>query len=286
MHSDFPTTAKSARAAIPVPNVPLEKILRRSRALSNHDRLRMVVAAGALALAAVAGGTVGPKIYGGIQFWFSGGRWAVAVHSLTIMSPPTVAELRTVTKNATFRVVYPVGLPAGTHLIRIMFAPATHPTSITLNYLNARSGYFGGFTLIDSRIVNATAFPHPRNGQTLYGVASAHLTRLQIGDETVVAFGDKGPPARMHGIEAAMQSTSPAAALSANEAMLWKNSPVERGMGVWGRRRSACRRSQRRVDRSWRLAANSGAGAPESTPAGCKGYLSNKHPVLQGPPRI
>src|SRR6185312_17003002 len=47
---------------------------------------------------------------------------------------------------------------------------------------------------------------------------------------TVVAFGDKGPPARMHGIEAAMQSTSPAAALSANEAMLWK---IRLLSGVW-----------------------------------------------------
>lgn len=220
MHSEFSMLAKSARAAIAVPDVPFDNIVSRSRALGYRARLRTVVACGALALAAVAGGTVGPKVYDGIQFWFSGGRWAAVMHSFASMNPPSPSDLRGVTARATFPVVYPVGLPDGTHLIRVICAPADHPTSITLMYLNIRSGFSPIFTLVDSRIINATA--PPETGAIPRGLPANRVAQWRFGDETVLAYRDAFFDLHAGAIEKAMQATSPGESLSANVAMLWK----------------------------------------------------------------
>jgi hypothetical protein len=100
VHSDFSTTAKSARAAIPVPEVPLESIRSRSRTLGNRDRLRMLVACGVIALAAIAAGALSLKLYGGIQFWFSGDRRVGLFHSLTFVDLPNVNDLHSITAKA------------------------------------------------------------------------------------------------------------------------------------------------------------------------------------------
>jgi hypothetical protein len=219
MHSDFSTTAKSARAAILVPSVPLENIMSRSRALGNRDRLRTIVVCGAMALAAIGAAATGSKLYGGIQFWLSGSQGAVTIHSMAVVSPPLGNDLRVIAAKATFPVVYPVGLPAGTRIIRIMYAPADRPTSITLQYLNPRSGFNVILTVVDSTIVNATSLPMPGGGQApRFGT----VAQWNVGDETVIAFSGNLAPSFVRTIKDAMRSTSPSASLSTNEAMLWR----------------------------------------------------------------
>jgi hypothetical protein len=211
-------TAKSARAAIPVPIVPLQRIVGRSRALANRDRLRTVVACGVVALAAIGATTVGTKLYDGIQFWISGDRGAAIVHSMAVMSPPLAGDLRAVAAKATFAVVYPVGLPAGTRITRVIYAPAGHPTSITLQYLNPRSGFRAGLTLVDSAVVNATSLPPSSGGRA---PKLAAVDQWRIGGETVIGLMGKLAPPTVRTIQDAMRSTSAADSLIASEKMLW-----------------------------------------------------------------
>lgn len=217
MHSDFSIMAKSARAALPVPGVPLGDIVNRSRALGNRGRLRMVVTSGALALAAVAGGTVGTKVYDGVQFWISGSRGTVMMHSLAITNSPTRRELRDLSARATFPVVYPVGMPKGTRLTGIIYAPTDHPTSITLQYANRRTGFNGSLSLVDPQAVNAANLPTSMGGRP---PRFANASQWRVGGETVIAFREYISPADAQKIEDAMRSTTPASSLSANEGML------------------------------------------------------------------
>jgi hypothetical protein len=219
MHSDFSAIAKLEREGIAVPATPLETIFSRSRALRSRDRLRMVLTCGAL-IGAIGAGTVAPKLYDGIQFWMHGDRWAVIVNSMAIMSPPSATDLRTVTASATFPVVYPVGLPAGTHLIRAIYAPADHPTSITLQYLNPRSGLQSDFTLVDPRAVNATAFPAAGDRRPHF--AELRQRQWRVGSETVIAFQGNARPSYAQAIERAMLAATPSESLSATENTLWR----------------------------------------------------------------
>ena len=133
MHSDFSMTAKSARAAILVPGVPLENIMSRSRALGNRDRLRTIVVCGAMALAAIGAAATGSKLYGGIQFWLSGSRGAIIIHSMAVMSPPlrgtTFASSRRRRPFRSFTRLVCRTAHASWHGVR----GGRHPTSITLN---------------------------------------------------------------------------------------------------------------------------------------------------------
>ncbi|HTA40314.1 MAG TPA: hypothetical protein VK760_14620 [Candidatus Acidoferrales bacterium] len=219
MHADFSIAAKSARAALAVPAVPLERIVNRSRALGNRDRLRSVVLCGAMVLAAAAATTVGTRLYSGIQIWLSGNRAAVIVHSMAIVSPPLGNDLRALAAKATFPVTYPVGLPDGTRITRVIYAPADHPTSLTLQYLNPRSGFSAGLTLVDPAVVNATNLPASGGGQAPW---FSTVDQWRVGGETVIGLMGKIAPANVRAIQDAMRSTSPSASLSASEAMLWK----------------------------------------------------------------
>ncbi len=217
MHSDFSATAKAVRAAIPVPSISLETIRGRSRARERRGRLRMVVACGVLALGAVGAGTVGAKLYNGIQVWLAGNRGAMLVRSFSLVSSPSASDLRTIAAKATFPLVYPVGMPPGTHVIRVAYAPAENPTSVVLQYLNPHSGFHAGYALVDSTAVNATALPPIGSQRPRYG----KVRHWRIGGETVIAFAGAVAPGYARAIERAMQTTSAAKSVAENEAMVW-----------------------------------------------------------------
>jgi hypothetical protein len=175
-------------------------------------------ACAALAFVTVGAGAVGAKLYGGVQLWLSGNKAAVVVHSFSMIDSPSAAEVRAVTANATFPAIYPVGLPAGTHLIRISFTPADRPNAIFVEYRNPRARFNAGFALFDSTAINA--------GEVSMPVADARhrfgeVYQWRTGSETVVIPKDALSASYAGSIEAAMNASSTAESLSANTAILW-----------------------------------------------------------------
>lgn len=217
MYSDFSTAAKSARGAIAVPALSMEVIRGRSRSVGIRERVRKLAACGALAVG-LLGGAVAAKVYGGVEFWLSGGKAALVLHSFAMIGTPTAADLRRITADATFPVTFPVGMPAGTRLIRVAYAPIDRPNFIWVQYRNPRANFNMGFCLLDSSAVLGGQLPTLPGGAPA-GAADAY--QWPAGSETVVLFKDPTASRYASEMEAAMQRTSPAQSLAENEAILW-----------------------------------------------------------------
>ena len=216
MHSDFSTRGRSVRELIPVPTVPLDSIRRRSRAARARGRMRTIVACAAIVIAALGTGAgVGAKIYDRVHVWLSGGRSAIVVHSGVIMRHPIGSELREAIAHATFAVVFPVGLPAGSRVEMVTLAPADRPSAITISYQNG-SGFNRSFALLDPAVVSdAAKLP---GGPV--GIGTGTVRRWQIGGEIVLVRSTGSPAHDLDRIETAMIGSSPRDSLAANEAML------------------------------------------------------------------
>ncbi|MDB5068972.1 MAG: hypothetical protein JWM87_83 [Candidatus Eremiobacteraeota bacterium] len=219
MDSDFSTMGRSARELIPVPALPLESIRSRSHRVRARGRMRAFVAFAAVSLCALgAVGGVGAKIYHGAQVWLSGGQVTSMVDSGILMRQPTAAELRNVIARATFPVVFPVGVPAGSRVYMVTLAPADHPSMITVSYQNDRSGFKASFALLDPAVVNSGDAALP--GGSAPPLRAAYHWRA--GGETVAVLKNLISLRDANRIEAAMAEASPAGSLAVTEAMLPK----------------------------------------------------------------
>jgi hypothetical protein len=219
MAANFSTAGRTARERIPVPAVPLETIRERSRAAARREGVRNAILCATLAFAVVgAAAGLGSKIYDGIRVWLSGGTAAIEIRSLVTVSDPTATDLRNAITRATFPVVLPVGLPAGSRVVRLAFAPAERPTSVYLLYENRRTGRSAGFLLTDSSVVNTPGLllpsgaARPRFGQ---------VYQWRTADETVIVPQESDiSSADANRIEAAMARANPASSLAENETLL------------------------------------------------------------------
>jgi hypothetical protein len=211
MHSDFSARGKSARELIPVPALAMDSIRSRSHAAGARDRIRAFAACGALSIGAL-GAAAGfhQQISDGVRVWFSGTQAAVAIRSFTMVRNPTAADLRSVAARATFPIVFPVGVPAGTQLTRMFFAPADHPNFVFVEYHNARANSNTSFTLLDSTAINPSDVALP--AAPLRTPAGA-LRQWRAGAETVLG------PRNDDRIETAMANASPSESLAAAETM-------------------------------------------------------------------
>jgi hypothetical protein len=219
MTENFSTAGRSARDLIPVPAVPLETIRQRAHAAQRREGVRRAIVCAALAVAAlgVAAG-LGVKIYDGIRVWLSGSKAAIEIRSMASVSDPMASELRHAIASATFPVVLPVGLPAGSRLVRIAFAPAERPTSVFLLYENRRTRRSAGFLLTDTAVVNTPGLLLP-SGAT--GPRFGDVYQWRIGSETVIVPQKSDVSfAEVDRLEAAMAKTGPAASLAETEALL------------------------------------------------------------------
>jgi len=219
MQSDFSATARTARAAIPVPGFPVERIRARAHAATTQARTRLAALVTALVLAGVgvqAG--LAEKLFHGVRVWLSGEKAAVAVDSFAMVSFPTPDDLRAVVAHATFPVVLPVGLPPQTRVLRVFAAPAGRPTYVMLEYLKTGSASQASFSLVDT---NALGTGTP----SIPGVAVTPefrpVARWTVGGETVLVPPkyDEGRGGRM---QAAMRESTPAQSLAQNEAHAWR----------------------------------------------------------------
>ena len=154
MGSDFSAMGRSARELIPVPPVPLQSIRGSSHRARARGRMQTIAACAAVSLCALGAGA-GAKMYHDAQVWLSGGKITATVHSGVLMHQPTAAELRKAIARATFPVVFPVGVPAGSRVYMVTLAPAERPSMITVSYQNERSGFKASFALLDPAVVDS-----------------------------------------------------------------------------------------------------------------------------------
>jgi hypothetical protein len=221
MRADFSAMGRAARELIAAPVVPMEAIRGRAQAARVRDRARMLIACAALAIGAL-GATVGldARIYEGIRVWLSGGKAAIEVRSLVLISNPTAPDLRRAVAHATFPVILPVGVPGGSRIIHMGFAPAVRPDAVFVQYRNPRVNFNVGFLLVDSTDVSAaqafmpTGVAKPRFGD---------VYQWRVGSETVIVPQKASISADdVRRVEAAMMKTTPSDSLAANEAMLYR----------------------------------------------------------------
>lgn len=218
MPADFSTAGRTARERIPVPAVPLEIIRERSRADQRRAGMRKAILCATLAVAAVgAAAGFSSRIYDGIRVWLAGSKAAIEIRSLVTVSDPTATDLRRVVAHATFPVVLPVGLPAGSRIIRIAFAPAAHPTSLFVQYKNGRSGLSAGFLLTDSSAVNTPGLLLPSGAaRPRFG----EVYQWRTADQSVIVPQASGiSSGDINRIEAAMANASPATSLAESETL-------------------------------------------------------------------
>ena len=216
MSYDFSAQARSARALIDVPEVPIATIRARSRASRAHERMRIAAACAALlvVVALGAGTGAGAKLYSSVRVWLSGGKAAVTVSSFDGVREPTSAEFRNAIAHATFPVVLPIGLPAGSRVTHVFSTPAGHPSALFISYANDRTGKHVSFVLVDPAVVDL-------GGQLMkmQGASPSAMYDWRAGAE-VVLVPKTISAAEADRIKAAMQTATPAGTLAATEPML------------------------------------------------------------------
>ncbi len=216
MPSDFAEVGKTLEDALSVPDLPLESIRSGARAARMRQHWRVVVVTAFAAIIALASGTVlAAKVFG-FQMWLYGNRVAMmSPHSLTIYRGPDETTVRHVISNATFPVVFPVGLPSGERVLRLVVTPADHPSAILIQYhKNGERGY----TLIDSSLVQNGTPPQ------LPGIASVPLSKLhywRVGSEVVVSPNPAQWP-KDAAVKAAMLRATPQGSLAQTISRLYR----------------------------------------------------------------
>jgi len=216
MGSDFSAMGKAARAQIRVPELSIESIRERSHTAATRERTRALIVSLVIGLAVLgAGAAFGEKLYNGVRVWLSGGKVALVISSFTMVREPTAADLRSVVAHATFPVVLPVGLPAGTRVTMLQFAPADRPSFIIVEYQNKQANFSAGFSLFDTAGINPNFATVPAGAfQPSFRV----VHQWRVGREAVQVPNISSQDASR--IEAAMKRTSPADSYALTDAML------------------------------------------------------------------
>lgn len=213
MHSDFSALGKSAKALIPVPEVPMDLIRGRVRAATRQARLGAIIACGAIALIAVGAATgLGARFYDGVRVWLSGDKAALTIHSFVMVREPTASDLQRVVARATFPVVLPVGVPAGSRMTMLMFAPAERPNFVEVDYHGGPANFKVGFSLVDSAAINTNEATLPTDS---WGRPFAADHRWRIGRETVLVPNfARISIADLNRVKAAMMKASPSSSVA------------------------------------------------------------------------
>ena len=228
MHADFSSAAKSARAQLAVPALDMESIRSRSQAEGFHARLRRLVVACAFALGAIGAGAAFAANTAGVRVWFFGGKMAaIEVQSFAMVRSPMPADLRNIAASATFPVIWPVGLPAGSRIGWIIYSPAEHPNFLTISYRDHSGHALTSVSIVDSRSVETDKALLPKDAHVVKG-PSPYV--WHAGEETVFMSRAYRPASAVAAIRSAMVQTSPAASLALNTPFA---ATIETETGAW-----------------------------------------------------
>ena len=228
MESEFSARARLALESIAVPQLAMGSIRHRAESAASRER-RILVICSVIALIILGTGVgFGKRIYDGVNVWLSGNKAAVVVGSLVMVREPTAADLRAVVTRMTFPVVLPAGLPPGTRVSMMLYAPAKHPTSLTLTYASRR-GSLVGITLLDTASIQKGQSQLP-TGSARPAFRDADVWR--IGRETVLLPKGILPIRDIDAIKSATLRVSPLASVIKTETMLRRITVLDNTPGV------------------------------------------------------
>lgn len=221
MRFDFADAAKSARAQLYVPDVPLQRILEGSALERKRSKVRTWLLSTAIVLAmAGTAAAITTNGFNGVRLWFSGNKTTVAIQSFGMFREPTLSDVRNIVTGVEFPVVLPVGLPAGMHVWAIQYAPADRPNFVSIDYRSERSGKRVAFAIFDPSAVDA--------GDPLIPPGTAHLTfnnayySWRVGVERVMVSNKELSSAQVEQIKSAMLASSSRSSVAAQQPMLSK----------------------------------------------------------------
>lgn len=218
MSSDFSAKGRSARELIPVPELPLDAIRSRSRAARARGRMQAVIACAAISLGAIGAGTgLGEKLYDGVRVWLSGDKVAMTMTSFVMVRQPTAADLRGAIAGATFPVIFPVGIPAGSRVYLLAASPPGHPSAIVVSYHDHAGRDGSTFVLIDPKVVDADG-----GGVEKTSARFGTVSNWRTGGEIVLASRRGTAAGDVDRIKAAMAESSPRASMAVVDTMLAK----------------------------------------------------------------
>lgn len=216
MHFDFSSLGRTARSMIPVPDVPIEAMRARVRRATTQGRLRTLAVGGAICIAALGvGAGFGGRIYDSVHVWLTGEKATTSSHSFVEVREPTAADLRGIISRATFPLVLPTGIPAGTRVTIILYFPVDHPDFVQIQYYNKHPKMNVGISLYSSAAINTNA-PGP--------ISQAYredVYRWRVGAEYVIIPKAHVSPREAARVKAAMMiNVSPMSSFSATKKML------------------------------------------------------------------
>lgn len=214
MLSDFSAKAKEARFKIPVPDVPMERIVARSER-RRTSKIRAIVIGSIMSVAMIGtAAAFGTRIYDGMRVWLSGNNGTIVIQSFAMVRDPKESDLKAVASKATFPIVLPVDLPPGTRVRSLIYAPMDHPNIVSIQYLNDRTKWHVGFTIVETAAIGAG--PPPLPGMPV------NAARWTVGRETVLAPRDILPADQLRHIRNAMTVTSSQDSQTATKALLYR----------------------------------------------------------------
>lgn len=227
MPSDFAKVGKTLEDTLSVPKLPIDSIRSAARTQRERHQWRVVIASALAAIVMLGSGTVLAARVFGFRMWLSGDEIAnTRLRSFTTYLAPDEATLRHVVSSATFPVVLPVGLPEDARVLRLVVAPADHPSVIMIQY--QKHGY-RQYTLIDSSLVQNGKPPQ------IAGLASAPASQAhywRAGREVVISE-NPSQWSQDSKVRAAMLSATPERSLTENLSRLYRIiSVVGFGLGV------------------------------------------------------
>lgn len=228
MHADFSSAAKAARAQLVVPAIDVEAIRNRSQADGIRARLRRLVVACAFALGAIGAGVAFAANTGGVRVWLLGGKMAaIEIQSFAMARSPMADDLRKIADSATFPVVWPAGLPAGSRIGWVIYTPADHPDFLSISYRDRSGHSLTSVSIIDSRFVETDKALLPKDAHVVTG-PSPYV--WHAGGETVFMSKAYHPASAVAAIRSAMLRMAPAASLALNMSFA---ATIETETGAW-----------------------------------------------------
>jgi hypothetical protein len=202
MPLDFSAAGRAARDTIPVPAIPYDAIRRQSGKADVRARSLVLAACFAAALIGVSTATgVAQKTLAGVRIWLTGGNAAIAVSSFVMVRDPLPADVRRIIDSASFRPLLPTRFPPGTYLAMLMYSPAGRPSTISLRYLNDRTGYHRGLTVIATSAIERGSAPSTAFSGGAYS--------WSVGDETALIPHAEANDAWIQSLKADLSSAQP-----------------------------------------------------------------------------
>lgn len=206
MPSEFQSMCETARAGIPVPEIPLAAIRSAANQVWAPSNRRKRVVAIVLFGLFIAGAATAAELWDNgahLSFGPSGRVQMSTTDQFHVMKDPTPEDLLSIARGATFPVQYPRALPAGTTLGEIGYGPSIMLLDYNLSGVWRRPNHLLRIWIVDPRVL---LVPHSSHAFSfkIGGLASTGSVRWNIGHELVIVMRSLATPSEIENIKRAM----------------------------------------------------------------------------------